>query len=825
MSRATLEGVDRPARVHSKYLVVLLLLLVGGSVRVSAISNATIMASGANSFDSGNCRSSTLGYHFTATGTSMDGSMGDSFVVRLLDGGGNIIASGGLTIPVGTSLDTGINIQVGTRIRSTDSVVPPQSVPFTFQIFESTSSAFPFTPSGGPLDSDTFDPATVNGVQSCAAALDVSAGAFNPTGPQGGPFSPTSRTYTLTNTGFTQALDFTVSDDATFVDLSMAGASLAAGAQVTVTASLNATVNSLAVGDYTGAISFTNTSNSVGDTTRPINLTVLGADLSVTKTDNATTAVAGESLTYIIVAANGAGGSDATMVSLTDTFPGALTCSWTSVAAGGATGNTSSAGAGLSESLTMPAGSTVTYTVTCTIDSAATGTLSNTVDISSPLADPDPNNNQATDTTTLTTEADLTISKTDNRTTAVPGEQLVYDIVATNVGPSDDPNVSLTDTFPGVLTCSWASVAIGGASGNSSSSGASLGDTLSMPANSTVTYTVTCDIDPAATGTLSNTASISGSVTDPTAANNDATDDDTVLTPTVDLTVTKDDGLTVTSPGAAITYVVTVSQSGPSIAAGATVGDVLPSELQNVTWTCVATTGSTCSASGSGDVSDTVTIDVGGLLTYTISGTVADLFVGMLTNTASASPASGVIDANPGDNSATDVTIATSASAITGTKTVTGSFVPGGLVTYTIVLTNAAPDAQLDDPASDELIDVLPAELIILDAMADSGVVDISGNTVTWNGVIAGNASVTIVIDAQIVRTGTAISNQADISFDADGDGSNETQSVTDDPDTPDPLDATIFIAQGPIAIPALSTYGLLLLALTIGVWGVRRLG
>ncbi len=55
-----------------------------------------------------------------------------------------------------------------------------------------------------------------------------------------------------------------------------------------------------------------------------------------------------------------------------------------------------------------------------------------------------------------------------------------------------------------------------------------------MPTGSSVTYTVTCLIDPAATGTVSKTATVAGS-NDPNGGDNTATDDDTVLVPTADI--------------------------------------------------------------------------------------------------------------------------------------------------------------------------------------------------------------------------------------------------------------------------------------------------
>jgi uncharacterized repeat protein (TIGR01451 family) len=57
---------------------------------------------------------------------------------------------------------------------------------------------------------------------------------------------------------------------------------------------------------------------------------------------------------------------------------------------------------------------------------------------------------------------------------------------------------------------------------------------------------------------------------------------------------------------------------------------------------------------------------------------------------------------------------------ITATKTVTGSFVPGGSVDYTVTLTNTGTGAQIDNPG-DEFTDTLPPQLTPQSASASSG--------------------------------------------------------------------------------------------------------
>ena len=118
-------------------------------------------------------------------------------------------------------------------------------------------------------------------------------------------------------------------------------------------------------------------------------------------------------------------------------------------------GNTASGAGDINDTLGLPNGSSVTYMATCAIDSGATGTLSNTATITAGSAtDPTPANNTAIDNNTvLAPQADLSITKTDGVTSATPGGSVTYSIVASNAGPSDDPTVSVTDTFPADLTC------------------------------------------------------------------------------------------------------------------------------------------------------------------------------------------------------------------------------------------------------------------------------------------------------------------------------------------------------------------------------------
>jgi uncharacterized repeat protein (TIGR01451 family) len=153
-------------------------------------------------------------------------------------------------------------------------------------------------------------------------------------------------------------------------------------------------------------------------------------------------------------------------------------------------------------------------------------------------------------------------------------------------------------------------------------------------------------------------------------------------------------------------------------------------------------------------------------------------------------------------------------------------------VTYTVVLTNAGPGTQGDNPGN-EFTDVLPAGLTLVSATATSGAAaaTVGTNTVTWNGSIAASTSVTITITATVnvgTPVGTTITNQGTISYDADGNGTNEASATTDDPSATGSGNPTTFVVApgaAPLAnIPTLDTVGLMLLALLLAMGGAVML-
>jgi len=548
--------------------------------------------------------------------------------------------------------------------------------------------------------------------------------------------------------------NFSTAGDQIFTNQALAAGPNLLTFSVPVTASSNLTTVSRWRVATAGGLSFTGLAQD-GEVEDHAVSTAAVADLAITKTDGSSSETPGTPVTYTIVGSN-TGPDPVTGAAVADTFPAILSgCSWTCVGAGG--GTCTAAGPGnISDTVNLPVGASVTYTATCSIDPAATGTLANTATIAVPATafDPSAANNSATDTDTLTAEADVAVTKTDGATDEVPGTPVTYTIALSNGGPSTATGVSLTDTFPATLTgCSWTSIAAGGATGNTAGpvSGNIAESGMTMPPFSSITYTATCTVAPAATGTLVNTATASAATTDPTPGNNSATDTDN-LTPQADVSVTKTDGATDEVPGTPVTYTIVLASAGPSTATAVTLADTFPAALTGCSWTSVAAGGATGNTAGpvSGNINESgMTLPPSSSVTYSATCTVAPAARGTLANTATTTTA--VTDPTPGNNSATDTDNLTPQVDIVVTKiesidpVVAGSGT--GNLTYTVTVLNNGP-SQANGVTLSEVV-TNPAGVTV-DSTTPSAPTTFTPPT-TWTvGTLnpAGSATLTVVLTA-----------------------------------------------------------------------------
>jgi uncharacterized repeat protein (TIGR01451 family) len=250
-------------------------------------------------------------------------------------------------------------------------------------------------------------------------------------------------------------------------------------------------------------------------------------------TDGKTTIAAGAQNNYTITVTN-AGPVAVTGASVIDTFPSIFTgVTFTTTQTGGATGFAASGTGNITNTVDMPSGSKITYTAKGTVRSAATGNLSNTAQVTAPTGVLDPNtaNNSATDSDSITSQADLKVTITDGKTSAVPGTKDTYTIVVTNTGPSDVAGAVIGDTFPTIFTgVAFTATQTGGATGFTAAGSGDITDTVTMPANSKITYKAIGTISGSASGSISDSVTVTSpnNVLDPNTANNSATDTDSL---------------------------------------------------------------------------------------------------------------------------------------------------------------------------------------------------------------------------------------------------------------------------------------------------------
>lgn len=123
-----------------------------------------------------------------------------------------------------------------------------------------------------------------------------------------------------------------------------------------------------------------------------------------------------------------------------------------------------------------------------------------------------------------------------------------------------------------------------------------------------------------------------------------------------DLSISKTDHQTIALEGQPVSYTVVVSNVGAS-SVNATVTDVMPTWWQDVLWSCVGAGGAVCTTTGSGNLSDTVSLPSASSVTYTLTGVPGPSDVGAtIVNVASVAVSNPHYESTSADNTATDVT-------------------------------------------------------------------------------------------------------------------------------------------------------------------------
>ena len=539
------------------------------------------------------------------------------------------------------------------------------------------------------------------------------------------------------------------------------------------------------------------------------NVTVTSAVLSVTKASLIQTAAAGGEVSYQVIVSND-GTAPATAVEITDVLPqlnGYFTYGSTTSITGSHTRTainnpTAAATSPVWGTFDIPASGSVILEFVVNIDAAAPdSTYHNSVNVTSSNAksitnyDGSDTSNTTDDINIATTSpvTDLSITKTDGLTAAIPGNTITYSIVVTNTG-IDVTGAGVTDVFDpaifDVANVTWnCSITAGtGACAIAGPATGNINTTVDLTAGSVATFNVTAaPIHSNATGVINNIAQVAppSGVIDSDVNNNSALDNDTVLVPTGDLIVTKDDGISSVVAGTNTTYTITVNNAGPSDMLGATLTDTFDPvdvNVQNVTWTCAVDAGSVgaCGAiSGSGDISTSLDLTAGSTATLTATVPVLETAVSPLDNTVNILEPGGFTESDNASNTAVDSNVVSSPQADLEITKITSNGAPGlgANFTYTVSLLNkggsAATNVVVTDTFSSNQINFVSATAS-QGAGATRTVQNISPTEKRWTipYLPAGNTA-TLVITANISTAGIH-TNTAEVTF-ADQDDPDST--------------------------------------------------
>ena len=442
------------------------------------------------------------------------------------------------------------------------------------------------------------------------------------------------------------------------------------------------------------------------------------ADVAIAKSTTQAGVVAGERITYTLTITN-AGPQAATNVRVLDLVPNATTVVDISVDNPDATGEYCSL-SGVCSLGTVYTTTTATVTLVLLVaGDFADADLVNSAVVIADQRDPNAANNIDDVTTSVTTSADLFITKSDFTDPVMAGETLLYQLIVTNTGPSAARSVRVTDTLPTGASFVGASVQC------NEGGGVVVCTAGDLAVGQQMSFLIQVRIDQAlADGTtLTNLAEVSSRTPDPDGGNNNAAEPTTVLqtalNPT-DLRIAKSDGPDPVVAGETLTYSLRITNAGPAPASNVQVVDALPDAVTLVSVTAsqgLCNNGITC------DLGD---LAVGAAAVVTIVVTVDSDATVTFANQAQVSAANPEI--NPADNSASastglaflaDLAVTKSAQPITAT--------PGSDVTYEIVVVNNGPSRSYNVVVGDSL----PTKVGNAVAQSTQGTCSVVGGLVT----------------------------------------------------------------------------------------------
>ncbi len=296
--------------------------------------------------------------------------------------------------------------------------------------------------------------------------------------------------------------------------------------------------------------------------------------------------------------------------------------------------------------------------------------------------------------------ADLGIEVWDGRDTVVPGQSVLYVVTVGNAGPDDVVGASVNDVIPVELVdVGWTCDDTGGGLCGAPSGTGDIEEIVDLPGGTHVEYTISATVGSGATGVLEHRAAVAlpAGMKEIDESDNLAVDLKAIESSS-DLGIVLTDGHDTAIPGETVVYQMTLTNLGPSNAAGAQVVFPLPDGILSMDWTCEALGGAACgAASGSGPISEAIDLPAGTTVTFTVDTDIDPGVTGTLVAVAWVLEGEEGDDGPRGDpdpmnNTDTDVDSLTPEADLTLTKDDgADTAVIGRQLSYTITALNQGP--------------------------------------------------------------------------------------------------------------------------------------
>jgi len=466
-------------------------------------------------------------------------------------------------------------------------------------------------------------------------------------------------------------------------------------------------------------------------------------------------AIPGEHMTYVVGVTND-GPSVAQAVELSDHLPAAV--QFVSAEAGCAV----SAGTVTCQAGALEPAQKASFQIVVSVPSSVSLPVDNIVLAKSTTPDPNSANNEAGVEVPAHARADLSLVKTALAGEVLDGQQAVFSLLATNIGPSDAPEAKIVDNLPSGLTFVSASGASCSAAGQKVTC---LLGTLTAGGHATVELVA----QTAGAGVYRNSATVSSTAEDPEPLNNSSEATVHVL-PSADLLLEKTVFPAVVELPGEVTYTLEVTNLGPDRAAAAMVTDPLPSGETYIS-----------DDSGCTAVAQTVTCQLGELAVAAIRkvhllvGVGAALGEQMVTNVAHVTSATGDVNVH---NNVSAAAIATGPAAdVALTKTGPASVVTGGQIAWTLTVADNGPSAA----HGVTVVDPLPAGASYVSSTPSQGACRYSSSQLVCEaGTLAAGADAQITVIATVTAGPGSLRNTATVTAqEADPELENNSASAT----------------------------------------------